>query len=244
MSSNAADPGSLTGQQLTDKVSKANATVTSMIGSIKVDAGSIESMDGTFSETLGDSKVTGMDMDLNLTTSGQTFELRMLAKGDKVYISGDKFLSLIKVPADKKWAIADPTSSNAGLAQMGQSLSGVLASGDTAQYAALAAAANSVKYDGEETISGVKADKYELNIDVKSAAAATSGEQQTQMQTLLSAGVTSVPMTMWLDKQGRLVQAIEQLSVQGQTVRTEVSVTSINSQVTITEPAASEVYDG
>jgi hypothetical protein len=215
-----------------------------MIGSMTVEVGAGQSFGGSFSETLAGGKITGMDMDMNMSVSGQKFELRVLAKDDKVWLSGADFLSLLKIPTDKKWALADPTSSNAQLAAMGNSLSTVMDSGDTGQYATLAAAASDVKYDGQETISGVKADKYELTIDVAKAASAGNSQQQQGMQTLLSGGVKTVPMTLWLDQQGRVVKVVEDFTVQGQSLHTEVNVTTINSNVTITAPDPADVYEG
>ncbi len=170
-----------------------------MIGSLSVQAGSAQDVQASFSETLAGGKITGIDMDMSLSTSGQAFDLRILVKDGKVYIAGDKFLQALKVPSGKKWVLADPTSSNATLAQMGNSMSSLVDSSTTSQYTSLAKTAKNVKYEGQQTISGVKADKYTMTIDVSAAAAASSGQQQQQMQQLLSSGVSTLPMTLWVD---------------------------------------------
>jgi hypothetical protein len=58
---------------------------------------------------------------------------------------------------------------------------------------------------------------------------------------LVSSGLKTLPIELYIDSAGRPVQVTEHFTVSGQTVSTDVKVTEYNAPVTITEPPADQV---
>ena len=58
---------------------------------------------------------------------------------------------------------------------------------------------------------------------------------------MTAAGVTALPMDLWVDRQGRLRKVAENLTVKGQRVATTIGIGQFDAPVTITPPPADQV---
>lgn len=228
--------------EFAERIAAGNAKVTSMIGEISFDVSGTTAR-GAFSETVSNSKITGIDMSLHLNVAGQAITIRLLLTGGKVYLANDQILQQLGA-SGKKWALASPTSSNSTLRTLATELNGYLDSSGTDQYLVYSKAANSVTAEGDEMVNGSVAHKYELVVDIEKAAQASTGEQRKSLQQLAAQGTTELPVQLWLDDQNRIVQAENTVTVNGVTAKTHFAVSSYNSEVTIAAPDPSTVYKG
>jgi hypothetical protein len=60
-------------------------------------------------------------------------------------------------------------------------------------------------------------------------------------KTLAAAGVTRIPIDIWLDEQGRPQKLTERITVQGQVTAFDFRLSRLNEPVTIAAPPASQV---
>lgn len=224
------------------KMQSSNVKNTSMTGSIAVDS-SAATVKGTFRESLAGGKVTAIDMKMTVGLSGQSVVFNMLIKDNKAYIGGATIMSALGA-GGKKWALASANSSNTQLRTLAAQLNGYLDTASADQYALLASAASSVKDAGEQPLGSRPAHRYEVTVDTARAAALMSGASKTSMQSAADAGIKSIPTTIWLDENNRLVEADSTVALRGVRSTTTFKVTDYDTPVTISAPVASEVYTG
>ena len=86
---------------------------------------------------------------------------------------------------------------------------------------------------------GAAATHYSIVVDVTKLPADNSTKQA-----LATAGLTSLPIEMWVDSKGRLVQLTEALTVSGQSTSTKITISKYDQPVTITAPPADQVSTG
>ncbi len=219
-----------------------NAKVSTLKGAITVESGPID-VSGTFNETLAASKVSAIDMSMFLKQSGESLPLRMLIVDNKFYIGGSTLLTALKA-GNKKWALVSKSSKNAALSKLADQLDGYLQSASAQQYELFAKAARSIVDNGEQKLGGVQAHKYTVTVDVVALGKLMSGTSQTSMQALADSGIKTLPTTLWLDDDHRVIQSESTIKVSGVTTHTVFKVTNYNVPVSITAPAASDVYTG
>lgn len=224
------------------KLKAANATVKTLKGSITEAAGPVK-VSGSFGETLSGGQVSALDMSMFISEGSTDVPLRMLIVGGKVYLGGSTVLKSLNVGA-KKWALASRDSGNATLRNLAAQLDGYLNTASANQYEQYAAAARSIVDAGPASVGGLSVHRYDVTVDVKALAKISTGTAKASMETLVSAGVTSLPTTLWLDGSNRVVQSGSTLKVKGVTSTATFKVTGYNVPVTIKAPAAADVYTG
>jgi hypothetical protein len=182
-------------------------------------------------ETLSGGKPTALDMTEQIGTVAIGFRII----GTAIYV---KLPFASGVPAEKPWVRASATSTDPTLRQIASSLISAEQSASLDGYRSFAQAATSVKDLGSSRINGASATKYSLLVDVsKLPASATS-------QALKKAGLTTLPVDLWLDDQSRPVQFVENLTVQGKASSTKVTISKFNAPVTVVAPPANQISTG
>jgi hypothetical protein len=136
----------------------------------------------------------------------------------------------------KAWALVSTSSSNPVIKQLATTLESAQQSASLQQYTDFTEAASGLQVVGQEQVAGADATHYHLTVDVTKLPQASPGREQ-----LLTAGVLSLPVDVWVDAKGRPVKLTEELTVQDQQVSTVVTVGSFDAPVSITAPPADQV---
>ena len=145
---------------------------------------------------------------------------------------------------DKQWALVNVKSSNSTLRGMADQLDGYLNSASTDQYTGYALAARTVVDRGPDLVGAIRTEKYDVDVDVAAAARSMKGSARRSMETLVTAGVKTLPVTLSLDGSNRLVQSVTHLKAGGVDSDTIFRVTRYDTPVSIRVPAAADVYTG
>ena len=223
--SSAAPPTDAVG--LAALLQKSNTSVHSAHLTMTVAAGTI-TISGAGDELLAQGKLQALDLTETVPPVG---ELRIIIDAGKTYL---------KLPAaldhtGKPWVLVSPTSSNPVVRQLGTTLQSVEQSAALDQFTTFTRAAR-VTRRMEETLDGAKVTHYVLSVDVAKLPASLPGKEQ-----LAAAGLTTLPVDMWVNRERRLVKVAENLDVKGQHVATTVNVGSYDAPVTVTPPPADQV---
>ena len=223
--SSAAPPTDAAG--LAALLQKSNASVHSAHLTMTVAAGTI-TISGAGDELLAQGKLQAMDLTETVPPAG---ELEIIINAGKTYL---------KLPAalnhtGRPWVLVSPTSSNPVVRQLGTTLQSVEQSAALDQFTTFTSAARVTRHM-QETLAGARVTHYVLSVDVAKLPATLPGKQQ-----LTAAGLTTLPVDMWVDRQGRLIKVAENLDVKGQHVATTVNVGPYNAAVTVTPPPADQV---
>jgi hypothetical protein len=208
------------------------AGVTSAHISLDVDAAG-QKVTGQGDEKLSAGKLVAMDITEQLP--GGTGSLRLIIVGGKTYAKLPPSLN----KSTKPYVLVTAQSSNATVRQLASSLDSALSSASIGNVGAFITAAKTVKLVGEQTIIGVKTTHYSIVVDVAKLPADLPGKDA-----LVSSGLKSLPLELYIDEQGRPIQVTEDFQVQGQSVSTHVTVSKYNQPVTVTAPPASQVSTG
>ena len=183
----------------------------------------------------GDEKLSGgklVAMDITEALPGSTGTIRLIIVSGKTYA---------KLPASlntsgKPYVLVSPNSSNATVRQLASSLGTALSSASLGSVSGFITAARSVQSRGTQTVNGIETTHYSVVVDVAKLPASLPGKDA-----LTASGLTTLPLELYIDKQGRPVQVTEKLTVQGQTVASTVSVKNYDQPVSISAPPASQV---
>jgi hypothetical protein len=119
-----------------------------------------------------------------------------------------------------------------------------LPTGDSLTYLQLLAGANGkgLRY-GEETIDGVSTTHYQVTVDIAEALSRVPTELRTTSADQLSTlGISSLPMDVWLDRQGVPRQLRIKMNLQGSTADFLIQFSPSDTPVSVRIPAASDVY--
>jgi hypothetical protein len=143
--------------------------------------------------------------------------------------------SLSSTPAS--WVIASSTSSNPALQQIAGSLPAMKNAASLESFTQYAAAASTFKTVGTKRIGGKKTTHYSLMVDVSKVQGPAGVE-------LTEAGQKTLPVEIWSDDTGRVVQAKQARVVKGEAEPSEVTLSAYNVPVTITAPPASQLVAG
>ncbi|HJT04941.1 MAG TPA: hypothetical protein VJ757_15135 [Pseudonocardiaceae bacterium] len=139
-------------------------------------------------------------------------------------------------PAGKPWLLITPDSTNPTVRNLAASLEAVRRSASLDHFTAFASAARSVTLAGKESVNGTPVDHYSIQVDVAKLPAGTPGREP-----LLATGITTLPIELYVDDQGRPVKATQDLTVQGQHTSTVITFSKFNEPVSITPPPADQV---
>ncbi|MGH3785407.1 MAG: hypothetical protein ACRDRG_02385 [Pseudonocardiaceae bacterium] len=136
----------------------------------------------------------------------------------------------------KPWVLVTPNSSNPSVRTMATAIESVQSSASLNQLAAFTAAAKRLTLVGSESLDGVPVTHYLIDMDVAKLPSSTPGQQA-----LLAAGITTVPIEMYIDGEGRPVKVATTFTAQGQPVSTVITLSRFNAPVSISAPPADEV---
>lgn len=223
--SSAAPPTDAAG--LASLLQKSTTSVHSAHLTLTVAAGAV-TLSGAGDELMSQGKLQAMDLTETVPPAG---ELRIIIDAGKTYL---------KLPASlnhtaKPWVLVSPASSNPVVRQLGTTLQSVEQSASLDQFTTFTGAARVIRHT-QETLDGARVTHYALSVDVAKLPANLPGRQQ-----LTAAGLTTLPIDMWVNGQGRLVKVAENFDVKGQHVATTVNVGRYNAAVTVTPPPADQV---
>jgi hypothetical protein len=194
---------------------------------LEVDAAG-NTITGTGDETLSHGRADAFDLTETIPTVG---DIRVLMVDGQTYVQLPAGIN----PSDKPWLLISTQSSNPIVQQLATSLQSVTSSSSLDQYTAFTQAAT-VKLVGSEQVDGVAATHYALSVDVTKLPNDTPGRSD-----ILSAGLVTLPVDLWVDAKGRPVKVSEELTVQNQKITTLVTLGSFDEDVTITAPPADQV---
>lgn len=188
-----------------------------------------QSISGAGDETIADSKVGSLSLKLDVPGLGMLQIVR---------VDGKTFVKLppAQSTSGKPWALVTTSSSNPVV----RAMAGSLAAADEVTGLDAASifidAARDLKYLGTSSIAGASTGHYSLIVDVNRLPA-----DYPQKQLLVTAGLTKLPVQLWVDMDGRLRKLTERLTVSGQTVNTVVTLGNFDAPVHITAPPPDHV---
>jgi hypothetical protein len=218
-------------QALADLLVQGNTSISSAHLSFDETVGTIRiTMSGD--EKLNDGKVQAMDLTEQVPNVGT---LRFVIVDGQLYAKLPPSL----YPATKPWVKLDENTVDGRLRQLYTAFRTALQSGAGTTVAAFARAARNVRLKGTEQLDGTEVAHYALDVDV--AALPTDFPNHDLLQ---STGLSSIPVEIYVDHEGRTRRVTEDLDVSGQHVSSVVALTRIDQPVTITAPPASEVAPG
>ena len=181
-------------------------------------------------ETLGDGKLTGYKF--SETLPGSTTPLVLVFTGGKTYVQPPANLN----DTGKPWILVSATSSNSFARTLATTLGQLQSSASIDSFGVLSQASSGLRTIGDETVGGVESTHYAFVVDVAKLPGSFSGKSALQQ-----AGISSIPVDLWLDAQNRPVQAVQRISVSGQQTTTTIAISAYNKPVTITAPPADQV---
>lgn len=198
---------------------------------VRLDASlSGQSLSGQGDEKLSHGKLQALDLTENLPAG--VGSARIIIVNGKTYAK----LPTSMNPTGKPYLLVSPNSSNPVVKQIAASLDSALSSASLGEVSAFLNSAKSVDVKGHETVNGVPTTHYTVVVDVAKLPSNITGKSA-----LAASGVNTLPLDLYVDKQGRPVQLTEKLKVQGQDVSTKLTVTRYNQPVSITAPPASQI---
>ncbi len=223
------DPNGATRETLALQLHRGASKVQSAHIELAVSAAG-EALTGAGDERLAGGKLQALRLSESLPSGQGTLSI--------VLVDGRTYL---KLPATlnksgKPWLLVTDDSTNPVVRQLAQSLGTTLSSASVGSAGAFVDAATSVRTIGRESVGGVPATHVHLDVDPAKLAKSLPGSD-----VLRQAGITSLPVDMWLDDQYRPVQITESLTASGQHVTTKVTMSRYNQPVTITAPPAGQV---
>lgn len=180
-------------------------------------------------QTLAHGATKAMKLDETIPGAGA---LTVIIVNDALYAK----LPAAMNPTDKPWVHILPNTTNPVLKPLAASLSQMQASTSLDRYSLFANAADHVTWKGRDQVSGQAADHYSLVVEVDRLPAGFP-----QAGTLESAGVTQIPLDLWLDTHGRVIRITEALTVAGQQSSTAMTLSNFDESVTINPPPADQV---
>jgi hypothetical protein len=207
-----------------------NASVRSAHLTMSVAAGTV-TITGAGDELLAQGKLRALDLTETVPPVG---ELRIVIDAGKTYLKLPTALN----HTGKPWVLVSPTSSNPVVRQLESTLRSAEQSTSLDQFTTFTTAARVTRHV-QETLNGVPATHYGLSVDIAKLPATLPGKQQ-----LTAAGLTTLPVDLWVDRQGRPLKFAENLTVKGQHVSTTISIGKYDAPVTITPPPAAQVSAG
>lgn len=226
--------GPMTPARLATTLMAGSNTVTSGHISLSTTYGGEKVISAEGDETLSGGKLTAMRIDEKVGPASLT-----LMFVDKV--------AYVKMPASvvknsKPWVKANASSTNPVLRKLATSLNSLEESTSLNQYSAFTQTASSLRTVAVlELLNGVAVAHYSMLVDVtRNHTKAVTDEMRKSMA---QAGISKLPVDLWVDEQGRTVKVAERLEVQGKTLAFDMTMTRINRPVSIVAPPASLTSD-
>lgn len=136
----------------------------------------------------------------------------------------------------KPFVLVTKQSKNSTIRQLAASIDFSLGSVSLDRSAALVDAAKSASLIGKATISGTPTTRYSVTVTTQKLADDFPGKAL-----LISAGLTTLPVDLYLDSTGRPVQISQAVKLGGRAVSVKISASKYNQPITIAAPPASQV---
>jgi hypothetical protein len=189
-----------------------------------------QALTGSGDEQLTGGKLVALDITENLP--GGAGAIRIILVDGKTYA---------KLPASmnssgKPYLLVTKDSTNPVIQQLAGSLDSALSSASLGSVSAFILAAKSVTPKGTESIDGVSTTHYSVVVDISKLPSSLPGKDA-----LVSSGLATIPLELYIDSEGRPIQVTEDFEVQGQSVSTKVTVTDYNKPVSIEAPPANQI---
>jgi hypothetical protein len=216
------------GVQLATKMQDAARAVSSAHLTLEVSAAG-QHIRGAGDETLHDGKLTAMDLTEQLDES---LTLRLRIVGTALYVQVPPAMNR----TGKPWLKVSPTSTDPLLKQLSSSVTSAQQFGELDSFRQFVTAAKFVKLVGRETVDGQRTEHYSVVVDATKLESTVANSQL-----LAQAGLTTVPVELWLDEHGRPVRLTEDLAAQGQHISVLITLGKYDAPVTITAPPSSQV---
>jgi len=198
--------------------------------------------DGTYQGTYRDGKVSGMTVDMTITSHGKLLSLRMVAVEGNLFVRSDALASELHLT--KPWLLISVDSPNPEFAEIAMMLSAIVDGIGPAEHQPFAPAILAASDVGQDTIDGAPAHHFRALVDAAKSAAALDLTVPPATSTESSAptgGPAPVPVDVWLDELGRVVTTTTTQTVADQQVTSTNHVTGFNQPVTITAPDPADV---
>jgi hypothetical protein len=158
--------------------------------------------------------------------------LRMILIGDALYLKLPDSIN----PTDRPRVHISQQTIDPVLAPFVSVLQQLQYAASMDRNAVFACASDQVQNRGQQTINGTPASHYSLTVRIDRLPS-----DFPDLDVVKSAGVTSIPLDLWVDRQGRTVKLTEQIAVGGQQSSTEVLMSGFNKKVTIYAPPPDQV---
>jgi hypothetical protein len=191
-------------------------------------AAAATTLTGSGDATVAGGKVRSLNLTEQIPPVGS---MRLVIADGKTYLNLPTSLS----HAAKPWVLVTPDSTNIVVRQLATALDTVQQSASLDQFTTFSKAAT-VRAHKQEDLDGSPTTHYTLDVDVQKLPDTLPGKHQ-----LITAGLASLPIEMWLDAQGRPVKLTEQVTVKGQQVSTDLTIGKYDQPVTVTPPPADQV---
>jgi hypothetical protein len=180
-------------------------------------------------ETLHNGKLGSLQLKENIPGAG---DLSLLIVGGKTYVKLPPSLQT----GSKPWLVVRANSSNQTVQILAGSLASTKTSASLDSVTAFVTAAKSIKDVGVVTAGGISATHYSIIVSVDNLPDSYPGKSA-----LVSAGLKTIPLQLFVDSSGRPVRVKETLEVQGQEVQTKLNITRYNLPITISAPRKSQI---
>jgi hypothetical protein len=184
---------------------------------------------GTGDEELANGKATSLDLSEDIPSAGT---IRLIILDSTIYVQLPPSLR----SGSKPWILASPSSSNPVIAQLYTTLQQSMQSGSFTSITQYLQGASTVHLLGTPTMNGERVGHYKVTVDVTKLPA-----DFPDRQTMIAAGVSKIPVELWVDAQGRPAEVSENVTVDGQTVQANVQLSNYNVPVHISAPPANQV---
>lgn len=215
------------------------AKLTSMSADMTMAAGGMNAT-ATVKQELDNGTVTALDMSMDMGA----FKLNIIQVDGTAYAGPGAALTQMGVDTGgKEWIELSADSTNPILSQLASQIGQTASQTGPQQYAMMTTAASALKTVGTEKVDGVEATHYLLTVDVAKLAEAGATESSTA-QAAQQAGLSEIPLDIWLDKDDRPVKVAEKFSIQGQDIDVTVTMGQFNESMDITAPAPGDVAQG
>ena len=212
---------------LAAKIQSGNSSIKSAHIRLSEQAGST-SVVGTGTEQLSGGKVKAID--LTETVSGMTMQFRLV--GGQVFAKVPQSV----YPSTKPWLQISPTTTNAQLRQLYTSLQSALTAGTGDTIRLFVGVAKDLHLEGTGKLDGATVGHYALSVDIASLPSSFPNRD-----VLEQSGLTSIPVELFVDAQGRTRRVTEKFTIAGQSVSTVFDLTGIDVPVSISAPPGDQV---
>jgi hypothetical protein len=205
------------------------ARVTSAHLSLQVNAAG-ESITGAGDETLTGGTLHSLDLTENLP--GGVGALEIIIVSGKTYAKLPPSLN----KTGKPYVLITTDSSDPTIKQLATSIDSALSLASLSSVTAFVTAADSVTAKGKATVDGVDTTHYSVVVNISKLPADLPGKDE-----LGSSGLTTLPLDLYIDRQGRPVQVSEDFELSGQSVSIKFKQSNYNKPVSISAPPADQV---